>query len=170
MWPEYYTGSDDYFRHRTISETWNCRSCTGNRIRTVCTDCDLYSCISEKTKAGGLPSGIFAFDQRSDEAALQYRCAGYFEYGVDSVLTTALNAILAAFSQTYVLVLGIYYNCKRSLYMPANGIIQGMRPLIGYNYGAGEHKRVEQLYRLTLLLNICIMTAGMILCLTIPGN
>ena len=71
------------FGHRTISGTWNCRSCTGNRIRTVCTDCDLYSCISEKTKAGGLPSGIFAFDQGSDEAALQYRCAGYFEYGVD---------------------------------------------------------------------------------------
>ena len=87
-----------------------------------------------------------------------------------SVLTTALNAILAAFSQTYVLVLGIYYKLQTFLYMPANGIIQGMRPLIGYNYGAGEHKRVEQLYRLTLLLNICIMTAGMILCLAIPGK
>lgn len=87
-----------------------------------------------------------------------------------SVLTTALNAILAAFSQTYVLVLGIYYKLQTFLYMPANGIIQGMRPLIGYNYGAGEHKRVEQLYRLTLLLNICIMTAGMIFCLTIPGK
>lgn len=87
-----------------------------------------------------------------------------------SVLTTALNAILAAFSQTYVLVLGIYYKLQTFLYMPANGIIQGMRPLIGYNYGAGEHKRVEQLHRLTLLLNICIMTAGMILCLTIPGK
>ena len=89
---------------------------------------------------------------------------------LSSVLTTALNAILAAFSQTYVLVLGIYYKLQTFLYMPANGIIQGMRPLIGYNYGAGEHKRVEQLYRLTLLLNICIMTAGMILCLTIPGK
>ena len=87
-----------------------------------------------------------------------------------SVLTTALNAILAAFSQTYVLVLGIYYKLQTFLYLPANGIIQGMRPLIGYNYGAGEHKRVEQLYRLTLLLNICIMTAGMILSLTIPGK
>ena len=87
-----------------------------------------------------------------------------------SVLTTELNAILAAFSQTYVLVLGIYYKLQTFLYMPANGIIQGMRPLIGYNYGAGEHRRVEQLYCLTLLLNICIMTAGMILCLTIPGK
>ena len=41
-----------------------------------------------------------------------------------SVLTTALNAILAAFSQTYVLVLGIYYKLQTFLYMPANGIIQ----------------------------------------------
>ena len=87
-----------------------------------------------------------------------------------SVLTTALNAILATFSQTYVLVLGIYYKLQTFLYMPANGIIQGMRPLIGYNYGAGEHKRVSQLYRLTLLMNVCIMAVGMVLCLTIPGK
>ena len=87
-----------------------------------------------------------------------------------SVLTTALNAILAVFSQTYVLVLGIYYKLQTFLYMPANGIIQGMRPLIGYNYGAGEHKRVNQLYRLTLIMNVCIMAVGMILCLTIPGK
>ena len=61
---------------------------------------------------------------------------------LSSVLISALNAILAVYSEAYILVLGIYYKLQTFLYLPANGIIQGMRPLIGYNYGAGEHKRV----------------------------
>ena len=55
-----------------------------------------------------------------------------------SLLISALNAILAAYSEVYILVLGIYYKLQTFIYLPANGIVQGMRPLIGYNYGAGE--------------------------------
>ena len=38
------------------------------------------------------------------------------------------------------------------LYLPANGFVQGMRPLIGYNYGAREHARVKKLFQLPLLM------------------
>ena len=69
-----------------------------------------------------------------------------------SLLISALNGILAAYSGAYVLVLGVYYKLQTFIYLPSNGIIQGIRPLIGYNYGAGERKRVEQIYRLTLEL------------------
>ena len=48
-----------------------------------------------------------------------------------SVLVSALNGILATFSQGYVLVLGIYYKLQTFLYLPANGFVQGMRPLVG---------------------------------------
>ena len=65
-----------------------------------------------------------------------------------SLLVTFLNGLLAAYAQSYVVVLGIYYKLQTFLYLPANGFVQGMRPLIGYNYGAKEHKRVGQLYRL----------------------
>ena len=86
-----------------------------------------------------------------------------------SLLISALNAILAGYSQAYVLVLGVYYQLQTFLYLPANGIVQGMRPLIGYNYGAGEHRRVRSIYRTTLALAAVIMAAGTILCLVIPG-
>ncbi len=87
-----------------------------------------------------------------------------------SLLISALNVILAAFSQTYVFVLGVYYKLQTFLYLPANGIVQGMRPLIGYNYGAGEHKRVEEIYRTSLVLVALIMAAGTILCFVFPGE
>ena len=45
-----------------------------------------------------------------------------------SLLISALNAILAAYSEVYILVLGIYYKLQTFIYLPANGIVQGMRP------------------------------------------
>lgn len=87
-----------------------------------------------------------------------------------SILISALNAILAAFSEVYVLVLGIYYKLQTFLYLPASGLIQGMRPLIGYNYGAGEYKRVSQLFRIVLMMSCGIMTVGTVICLLIPGQ
>ena len=85
-----------------------------------------------------------------------------------SLLISALNTILSGFSEAYVLVLGVYYKLQTFLYLPASGIIQGIRPLIGYNYGAREEKRVKQIYRFALALIMGIMTVGMLLCLCIP--
>ena len=87
-----------------------------------------------------------------------------------SLLISCLNIILAAYSQVYVLVLGVYYKLQTFLYLPANGIVQGMRPVIGYNYGAKESARVEKIYRVALTLSACIMAVGTVLCWLIPGQ
>lgn len=86
-----------------------------------------------------------------------------------SLLTSALNGILAGYSQIYVVVLGVYYKLQTFLYLPANGIVQGMRPLVGYNYGAGERERVRKIYRTALTAIAVIMALGTVLCLSIPG-
>lgn len=83
-----------------------------------------------------------------------------------SLLISFLNGLLAAYDQCYVVVVGIYYKLQTFLYLPANGIIQGMRPLVGFNYGAGEIKRVKKIYHLTLCMNGIIMLLGMIICFT----
>ena len=87
-----------------------------------------------------------------------------------SLLIASLNVILASFSQIYVTILGIYYKLQTFLYLPANGIIQGIRPLIGYNYGAKEYHRVNKIYLTTLVIDSCIMVLGTIICLLIPGQ
>ena len=87
-----------------------------------------------------------------------------------SLLISALNAILAAYSEVYILVLGIYYKLQTFIYLPANGIVQGMRPLIGYNYGAGESKRVSQIYKIVLCMSGIIMVLGTVICLLVPGQ
>ncbi len=87
-----------------------------------------------------------------------------------SILISSLNAVLSVYSEVYIFVLGIYFKLQTFLYLPANGMIQGMRPLVGYNYGAGEQKRVGQLYRTVLCLIGAIMVVGTGICLLLPGQ
>lgn len=86
-----------------------------------------------------------------------------------SLLISALNAILAAYSQIYVVVLGVYYKLQTFLYLPASGVVQGMRPLIGYNFGAGERKRVSHIYLTALAMCGIVMAVGTGICLAVPG-
>lgn len=85
-----------------------------------------------------------------------------------SLLISSLNTILAAYSQAYVVVLGVYYKLQTFLYLPANGIIQGMRPIIGYNYGANEMLRVKKIYRVAIAMAAGIMAVGTVVCMVIP--
>ena len=85
-----------------------------------------------------------------------------------SLLISSLTGILSGFSEKYVLVLGVYYKLQTFIYLSANGIIQGIRPLIGYNYGAGEKKRVEKIFRTALGLVLGVMAAGMLISWLIP--
>ena len=87
-----------------------------------------------------------------------------------SLLISALNGILAGFSEKYVLVLGVYYKLQTFIYLTANGIIQGVRPLVGYNYGAGEHQRVEGIFRTTLKLTAGVMLVGTVLSWLMPAQ
>lgn len=85
-----------------------------------------------------------------------------------SMLISALNGILAGFSETYVLVLGVYYKLQTFIYLTGNGIIQGIRPLMGYNYGAGEYGRVKKIFGTALKLSVLVMAAGTLLSWLIP--
>ena len=89
---------------------------------------------------------------------------------VPSLTISALNAILAGFSEGYVLVLGVYYKLQTFLYLTANGIVQGIRPLVGYNYGAGEEQRVRKIYRTALSLAAVIMAFGTVICVLFPNQ
>lgn len=82
-----------------------------------------------------------------------------------SLLVSCLNALLALYAQGYVVILGVYYKLQTFLYLPTNGIVQGIRPIIGYNFGAGEYQRVRKIYFVTLGMSSVIMALGTVVCL-----
>ncbi|MCI5622130.1 MAG: MATE family efflux transporter [Lachnospiraceae bacterium] len=85
-----------------------------------------------------------------------------------SLMISVLNRILTSFSEMYVLVLGVYYKLQTFIYLSANGIIQGIRPLMSYNYGAKENKRVQKIFLTTLCLTASVMIVGVFLSMLIP--
>ena len=96
----------------------------------------------------------------------------YFEvcYSHGAITSSHPKNTFGAYSEVYILVLGIYYKLQTFIYLPANGIVQGMRPLIGYNYGAWEHQRVSQIFKIVLCMSGIIMLFGTVICLLIPGQ
>ena len=103
-------------------------------------------------------------------------CARMYTVGVPaalnlalaSLLVTVLNAILAAFSQTYVLILGVLLQAADLFVPDGQRHRAGIRPLMGYNYGAGEYRRVRQIFAASLGLILAVMAAGTALCFAIP--
>lgn len=87
-----------------------------------------------------------------------------------SLLISALNGILSIYSQIYLVILGIYYKLQTFVYLPANGIIQGIRPLISFNYGAKEYGRVKKIYHTALGFLLVIMLMGTGLCMFLPNQ
>lgn len=96
--------------------------------------------------------------------------AAALNIALPSVQVSVLNGILASYSAGYVFVLGVYYKLQTFLYLSANGVVQGIRPLVGYNYGAGEHSRVKEIVRTSTVLVAVIMVAGTIVCQLMAGE
>ena len=87
---------------------------------------------------------------------------------MSSVMCFGINKLLLDFSTTSTAVFGAYFKLQTFLYLTGNGVVQGMRPLIGYNYGAGESKRVREIFRSALVLIAGVMVIGTILCMAVP--
>lgn len=85
-----------------------------------------------------------------------------------SILTVGLNRILMPFSQTAVSFYGVYYKLQNFLFMPVYGLNNALIPMVGYNFGAKNRRRIERITRYALYLAIGIMAAGTVLFELIP--
>lgn len=63
-----------------------------------------------------------------------------------SLMVSAINAILMPVSPAAVAFFGVYYKLQNFLFMPMNGLGQAAIPIVGFNYGAGQTKRVRQAF------------------------
>lgn len=75
---------------------------------------------------------------------------------MNSFMVFAFNAILLPFSSSAVAFFGVYYKLQSFLFMPINGLGQAVIPIVGYNYGAGDHGRILQAVRLSAA-SACLM-------------
>lgn len=79
---------------------------------------------------------------------------------IASVLIMGLNAILGAISDVGVTILGIYYKLQSFVFMPVFGLTQGLMPIMGYNFGAKNKKRLTDALGKGMVIALIIMALG----------
>lgn len=89
-------------------------------------------------------------------------------YSLGSFLVMGLNTILVKFSNAAVAVFGIYFKLQSFIFMPVNGLVQGAMPIMGYNYGAKNKKRLHDTLKAALIVSSGISLFGTILFCAFP--
>ena len=87
---------------------------------------------------------------------------------IGSVMVFGMNKILFGFTKTATAVFGAYFKLQSFVFMPNFGINNGMVPIIGYNYGARQPKRITQTIKLAVCFAECIMLCGLFLAEVFP--
>lgn len=87
---------------------------------------------------------------------------------IGSVMTFCLNKILIAFTTTATAVFGAYFKLQSFVFMPIFGLNNGMVPIIAYNYGAKNLKRIKKTVALSIGIAVGIMSLGVLAFELIP--
>lgn len=89
---------------------------------------------------------------------------------IGSFLTYFINKFLISFTPTAVSVYGIYFRLQSFVFMPVFGLNNGMVPIIAYNYGARNKKRILDTIKLSIITAVLIMLTGLAIFQTIPAQ
>ena len=81
---------------------------------------------------------------------------------IASVMQFSMNMILRSFSETAVAVMGVYGRLQSFIFMPVFGLNQGVMPILGFNYGARNKKRLFEGYKKGFFFAFAIMAFGLI--------
>ena len=82
---------------------------------------------------------------------------------IGSLTTFGMNNILLMFSSTAATVFGVYFKLQSFVFMPVFGLTNGMIPIVAYNYGAQNKKRIYQTIKLSAIIAVSIMLIGVVI-------
>ncbi len=88
---------------------------------------------------------------------------------IGSVMTFGMNKILLMFSSTAAAVFGVYFKLQSFFFMPVFGMNNGIVPVIAFNYGARNRKRITDSIRLGAIAATVIMLLGVLAFNTVPN-
>jgi Na+-driven multidrug efflux pump len=74
------------------------------------------------------------------------------------------------YSATAVSVLGAYFKLQSFVFMPVFGLTNGMVPIVAYNYGARNKKRIFSVIKLSCVYAISIMLLGTLIFQVFPNQ
>ena len=95
--------------------------------------------------------------------------AGFFVNLTNSLVQVVCNTTLQAYGgDLYVGAMTIINAIREVVSMPVQGLSNGSQPVLGYNYGAGESRRVRQGIRFTSIVVVLYSTAAWAIIMLAP--
>ena len=91
---------------------------------------------------------------------------------IGSIMTFLMNMILIAYTagkETAATVFGVYFKLNSFIFMPIFGLNNGIIPIIAYNYGAQNRKRMVRTIQLAVTYAMVCMLIGFIIFEVFPG-
>ena len=89
---------------------------------------------------------------------------------IGSVMQFGMNMILGSLTETAVAVMGVYGRLQSFVFMPVFGMNQGVMPIMGYNFGARNRKRLMETYKKGFLIALSIMSIGLVIFQLFPSQ
>lgn len=80
-----------------------------------------------------------------------------------SVMTYTLNVIFVRIGENVVTAYGLYYKIQQFILFCAFGLRDAITPIVSFNYGMRNKKRVKEGIRFGMLDTLKIMIAGLVL-------
>lgn len=89
---------------------------------------------------------------------------------IGSVMTTGMNLILMGISSTAAAVFGVYFKLQSFFFMPVFGLNNGLIPILSYNYGAKNKKRMMNTLKYGYLIAFLFMLVGFVVFMLVPDR
>ena len=92
---------------------------------------------------------------------------------IGSVMTFLMNKILITYHaahETAATAFGVYFKLNSFIFMPIFGLNNGVIPIVAYNYGAQNRRRMMATIKRSALYACCIMVFGTVLFCAIPDT
>ena len=92
---------------------------------------------------------------------------------IGSVMTFLMNKILITYHaahETAATAFGVYFKLNSFIFMPIFGLNNGVIPIVAYNYGAQNRRRMMATIKRSALYACCIMVFGTVLFWVIPDT
>lgn len=122
----------------------------------------LYGLFMAHRKNHGLKISLkgFKFNRKTIKDIYAVGVPSIIMQSIGSVMIMGVNNILMTFSEVAVAIFGVYFKLQSFIFMPVFGLTQGVMPIMGYNYGAKNKKRLMSALKIGASIALVIMACG----------
>lgn len=110
----------------------------------------------------------FKIDKKIFQEIISLGMPSFIMNALGAFMVSFVNIFLLAYSNTAVAFFGAYFKAQQMVIMTVNGLIQGTIPIMSYNYGLKNYKRLNESLKVSTIFAIILMTSGALILFFFP--